>query len=146
MKRVDFPDLPPVADLGAGAYISEFYKGLNWDGVSELDPAKITISQQRWLDVCKEFNELPGPGIGGFLWMNSGPSADADVPYRTVCIEDGAFKEIGQAKETTLGSAPVKDADRPLEDVMREASEKAAEKNASRQHAPRLHKSHDMNR
>lgn len=96
MKQTDYPELPPVADLGPEEYIVAFYKGLGWDGESVLEPTKVTISQQRWLDVCKEFNELPVPGVSGFIWMNSGPSADADVPYHAVRIEPGAFKEIDQ--------------------------------------------------
>ncbi|MGN0261935.1 MAG: hypothetical protein ACI4B9_03700, partial [Eggerthellaceae bacterium] len=91
MKQTDYPELPPVADLGPENYIVALYKGLGWDGESLLDPTKVTINQQRWLDVCREFNELPIPGVTGYIWMNSGPSADADVPYRAVRIETGAF-------------------------------------------------------
>lgn len=98
MKQTDYPELPPVADLGPENYIVALYKGLGWDGESLLDPTKVTINQQRWLDVCREFNELPIPGVTGYIWMNSGPSADADVPYRAVRIETGAFKEVDWEK------------------------------------------------
>ena len=100
MRQTGYPELAPVADMGPEGYIAALYKGLGWDGESTLDPTKITINQQRWLDVCKEFVELSSSPAQGFIWVNSGPSADADVPYNAVRIEPGAFKEL--SAETTL--------------------------------------------
>lgn len=154
MRQADYPELAPVADMGPEAYIAALYKGLGWDGTSELDPTKIIISQQRWLEVCDEFNKLPGPGIGGYVWMNYGPTSDADVPYNSVRIEPGAFKELsteqslgtsGQAERIEMGSNPGQrargaDKDRPLDDLMREAKEKAQERSIGRQHSPRAYK------
>lgn len=98
MKQIDYPKLAPVAEMGPEEYLTAFFRDLGWDGNSQLDPTKVTISQQRWLDVCKEYNELPGPGIGGFFWMNYGPSASEEVPYHAVRIEHGAFKERDMEK------------------------------------------------
>lgn len=98
MKQENYPDLGSVADMGAQEYLVALYKGLGWDGQSALDPRKIAINQQRWLDVCNEYNQLPGPGIGGYFWMNYGPSESADLPYNSVKIEPGAFGELDMDK------------------------------------------------
>ena len=98
MRQEGYPELAPVAEMGPQEYITALYRGIGWDGASDLDPRKVTISQQRWLDVCKQFNELPGPGIGGYLWMSYGPAASDDVPYNSVQIEPGAFHEIDMGK------------------------------------------------
>ena len=110
MGRVDFPDLKGVAELGPDGYLVALYESLGWTRGTELDPAGVTVNERRWLEVCDEYNKLPGPGIGGAFWMNVGPSASADVPYGSIDVAEGAFE-------------------RPLDDLLREAREKAAEKN-----------------
>ena len=106
MSQVDYPDMPLVAELGPEEYLSSFYEKLGWKRGTELAPTSITINEQRWLEVCDGFNKLPGPGIGGYLWMNIGPSASKGVPYDKIEIDPDAFtrdeSKLSFAEKTTL--------------------------------------------
>lgn len=93
MRREDYPDIGPVMEMGPEGYLAALYERLGWEPGTELDPMKITINETQWLEICQSFNEYPTNGIPGYLWMNMGPSADPDVPYGVVQIEEGAFKE-----------------------------------------------------
>lgn len=107
MGTVDFPDLKSVAELGPEGYIAEFYQQLGWRPGTELAPTSVTINEQRWLDVCGEFNKLEGFGaVPGFIWMNIGPSASKDVPYLKIEIDSNTFNrdesKLSPAEEKTL--------------------------------------------
>lgn len=105
-RQVDYPELKPVAELGPEEHIASFYEQLGWERGTELDPASITINEQRWLDICGEYNHLSNEKIGGFFWMNYGPSASKDVPYNKIVIDGGAFKraefKLSPAEKKTL--------------------------------------------
>ena len=109
MNQVDYPDMKSVAELGPEEYLSSFYEQLGWERGTELNPTSITINEQRWLEVCDEFNKLPGPGIGGYLWMNIGPSASKEVPYRKIQIDPDTFtrdeSKLSPAEKATLDRA-----------------------------------------
>lgn len=106
MSQVDFPDMKSVADYGPENYLLTFFQELGWDKESSLDPASITINKDRWEEICGEYNKLPGQQIGGFFWMNYGPSASEDVPYRSVVIGEGGFgrneHSLSPAEKQTL--------------------------------------------
>ena len=109
MSTVDFPDLKSVAELGPEEHIASFYEKLGWERGTELNPTSITINEQRWLEICDGYNKLPGPGIGGYVWMNIGPSASKGVPYHKIEIDPDAFNrdwsKLSPAEEGTLDRA-----------------------------------------
>lgn len=106
MSEVDYPDLKSVEELGPDGYLAALYGSLGWTQATDLEPTKITINEQRWLDVCAEYNKIPGSSIGGMFWMNVGPSASKDVPYDRIVIEPGAFERderiLSPAEKATL--------------------------------------------
>ena len=107
MSQVDFPHLPSVLDVGPEEHIAAFYEALGWVRGTELAPTSITINEQRWLDICGEYNKLDGFGaIPGFIWMNIGPSASKDVPYHKIEIDPDAFNrdesQLSPAEKATL--------------------------------------------
>ena len=105
-RQVDFPELMPVADLGPEEYLVSLYEQLGWERGAELEPTNVTINERRWLDICGEYNKLPGKEIGGFFWMNYGPAASKDVPYGKIVIDEGAFNrdefKLSPAEKKTL--------------------------------------------
>jgi len=109
MSNVDFPDLKSVAELGPEEHLASFYEKLGWKRGTELEPTSITINEQRWLEICDEYNKLPGPGIGGYLWMNIGPSASKGVPYHKIEIDPEGFNrdwsKLSSAEVGTLDRA-----------------------------------------
>ena len=107
MNHVDFPQLPSVLDVGPEEHIAAFYEALGWERGTELEPTSITINEQRWLDICGEYNKLESYGaVPGLLWMNIGPSASKDVPYLKVEIDSDSFNrdesKLSPAEKATL--------------------------------------------
>ena len=112
MGKVDFPDLKSVEELGPDGYLVALYENLGWMRGMELEPTRITINQQRWLEVADQYNKLPGGegGAGGLFFMNYGPSASETVPYGRIAVEPDAFER----DEHTLSPAEKATLDRTL--------------------------------
>ena len=91
MAHVDYPKLDLTQDTNAADYIVALYRELGWDQKSELDPKRIVMNPEQWKDIAGALNQTAEGRTAGFLWVNSGPSADEKVPYGKIEIEDGAF-------------------------------------------------------
>ena len=133
MQQVPFPEMDFATEQNAAEILISFYQDLGWNLRDTIDPKLIEINDQQWKDICDRFNALPreaGEVPAGFVWMNSGPSASADVPYGQVRIEARAFERLQEAPtaaEREPRTQPV--AHQPLDQQIRAAKERATEKN-----------------
>ena len=133
MQQVPFPEMDFATEQNAAEILISFYQDLGWNLRDTIDPKLIEINDQQWKDICDRFNALPreaGEVPAGFVWMNSGPSASADVPYGQVRIEARAFERLQEAPtaaEREPRTRPV--AHQPLDQQIRAAKERATEKN-----------------
>lgn len=92
MNVVNYPKLGEINEEYNEEYIVDLYKAIGWGSGDDVDPKRIAMNKEQWLEVCKEFNKLEGFGaIPGYVWMNYGPTVSEDVPYGKLKIYKGAF-------------------------------------------------------
>ena len=92
MNMVNYPKLGEITEEYNEDYIVDLYKSIGWGGGNTIDPRRIEMNKEQWLEVCKDFNKLEGFGaIPGYVWMNFGPAVSKDVPYGKLNIRQGAF-------------------------------------------------------
>lgn len=104
MQQVPFPEMDFATEQNAAEILISFYQDLGWNLRDTIDPKLIEINDQQWKDICDRFNALSreaGEVPAGFVWMNSGPSASADVPYGQVRIESRAFAHFQDGLTST---------------------------------------------
>lgn len=85
---VDAPVFKNIQENPSAALLN-WYKSLGWDDeVQKLDPKKVLISEEEWLETCRMYNEFHGPS-GGFFFMSYGPACDKTIPKGKVLLRHG---------------------------------------------------------
>jgi len=87
---VDVPVIHLLEDETAEQVLVKFYRGLGWDGLSEINPCKVRTTEaiyQYLSDIMGEKcrNKL----AAGLITMNYGPGVDEDIPTGKVRLIDG---------------------------------------------------------
>ena len=88
MKTVQIPQLSEKEPL---ARLKEFYRKLGWDGVKELQPNLVKLTEEDWrallgteIDHAKavitDVHELDIRVGVGMMWTNIGPSGGGQTP------------------------------------------------------------------
>ncbi|PGQ88326.1 hypothetical protein COA18_05195 [Priestia megaterium] len=91
-QKVNFPKMDDITVENYVEYLPTFYRAIGWDGQCDLNPKRISINRDRWIEICGAFNSTEESGAG-FAWMNWGPTADEDTPYDKVIIHKEAFTQ-----------------------------------------------------
>lgn len=90
MKVVPFPKFEMTEECGSS--LLNFYRELGWDNTRELNPRKIQISKNKWLQMSKAFVELEG-SLGNAFFGNYGPSVDDRLTDSKVRLLNGWSSE-----------------------------------------------------
>ena len=91
-KIINLPELPVTEEYSV-TFILDFYESLGWQKDIPINPTNIIINTDQWLEICNHFKTEDGVN-NKYLWMNVGPSADANIPYGKVKIIDDAIPDV----------------------------------------------------
>lgn len=98
-----FPELP-IGSQSEEACILSFYRGIGWDGTSELVTAKVAIHPVTWVRICEAMIQMNDARISmpGLLWTLYGPVISKDVPEDEVRLKDGWMFTSQDAEELVV--------------------------------------------